>query len=868
MGPDGSPSLRRLLGPRATPFLESFSALAPELGLALVQIDLRAIGSAGSWPQDALPRTLASAGAVLRALATPSSSTIRDGPCRYHLLSAGSRVLGALIARGQPSSGHEAVEGVLHQTFEAMVAEAVEKRDITNEALDGYRELSLLSRIGETIGRSLNPHELPSMVLEQGHLIPADVGLLLVSAGNDPTGSVTASFGPPARVAAAHHVVRGISDRLCSSGRPAILSHVAHEDSSFAALLWAPLRSTDRVWGGIVLARETGPVFTARDEKLLVALADPSAAALENARLFELVERQRHEEQRLLDVTSAVASELALDALLGKIINVATELLDADRSTLFLYDARTDELWSRVAEGVDVKEIRFPRSAGLAGTCFTAGEVINIREAHDDARFNAEVDRKTGYRTHSILCMPVATKDAHQLGVIQVLNKKGGPFNSADERRLRAFTAQVAIALENARLFEDVINERNYNESVLKSLSNGVITLSAGGTVAKVNQSVSRIFDWQADQVTGRPVADLFSRPRNAWVLQGLERVKQSGNVDITMDADIELDNGRMVSTNMTVAPLVDVEGESIGSMIVVEDLSKEKRIKGTMARYMSKELADRVLEAGEERLGGTSQVASVLFSDIRAFTTISETLGARDTVSMLNEYFGVMVDVVFGRNGILDKYIGDAIMAVFGVPFPTSGDADNAVLAAGEMMLALRRLNEQREAQGKTAIRTGIGISTGELIAGNIGSAKRMDYTVIGDTVNLAARLESATKYYGVDTLISQFTSEQLTCAVRLREIDVVRVKGRTEPVSIYQALNHHCADSFPGMDGTVNAFEEGLGRYRSRDWKAARRSFREGLSHNSMDVPCQLYVQRCMHYLQHPPPEDWSGVWTMETK
>src|SRR5262249_25013935 len=153
------------------------------------------------------------------------------------------------------------------------------------------------------------------------------------------------------------------------------------------------------------------------------------------------------------------------------------ELLDADRSTLFLYDRKTDQLWSRVAEGLDTKEIRVPANAGVAGVVFSTGETANIQDPYNDPRFNPQIDQQTGYRTRSILCIPVVNKLGERIGVTQVLNKSEGAFTAKDEALLRAFTAQITVALENAKLFEDVIQEKNYNEAILQSTSNGIITL-------------------------------------------------------------------------------------------------------------------------------------------------------------------------------------------------------------------------------------------------------------------------------------------------------------------------------------------------------------------------------------------------------
>jgi adenylate cyclase len=192
---------------------------------------------------------------------------------------------------------------------------------------------------------------------------------------------------------------------------------------------------------------------------------------------MERLEQARREEQELLEITEAISTELHLDTLLVRIVAAATQLLDAERSTLFVYDASRDELWSKVAEGTEQKDIRIPASAGIAGAAFASGEVLNIPDAYADPRFNPEIDRVSGFRTRNLLNMPVIDRTGERLGVVQVLNNRGGRFNHVDIRRLKAFAAGIAVALENAHLFSDVLALKNYNESILKSLSNGVVTL-------------------------------------------------------------------------------------------------------------------------------------------------------------------------------------------------------------------------------------------------------------------------------------------------------------------------------------------------------------------------------------------------------
>jgi adenylate cyclase len=322
------------------------------------------------------------------------------------------------------------------------------------------------------------------------------------------------------------------------------------------------------------------------------------------------------------------------------------------------------------------------------------------------------------------------------------------------------------------------------------------------------------------------------------------------------------------ISVNLTARPLIDKTDQRLGSVLVMEDISGEKRVRATMARYMSKEVADQLLAAGEDELGGKDQKVSVLFSDVRGFTTMSEALGARETVSMLNEYFTEMVDVIFDHGGILDKYIGDAIMALFGAPFASPEDADNALTVANQMMAELAVLNRRRGERGKRPLDIGIGLSTGDVVVGNIGSTKRMEYTVIGDSVNLASRLEGANKYYGSKILLSEYTVRDLKKPGLMREIDLLRVKGKDRPVAVLESLGYRESDLGNGLGRMLEAYGRGVSAYRARDWTGASAAFRAALDVEPGDGPSAMYLERCRIYAQRPPAEDWNGVWVLNDK
>ena len=366
-----------------------------------------------------------------------------------------------------------------------------------------------------------------------------------------------------------------------------------------------------------------------------------AAISLQSTQFVERMKKSREKEMEFLDVVSDVTAEIDLGALLQKVMGEATRMLNADRSTLFLNDEKTNELFSRVAQGDSLGEIRLPNHLGIAGAVFTSGQTINIPHAYADLRFNPAFDKQTGYFTRSMLCTPVVNKEGKTIGVTQVLNKRGGPFTDEDEQRLKAFTAQVAIALENAKLFDDVQNMKNYNESMLESMTNGVITMDEDGKIVTCNAAVLRILHVQPDDILNRKAEDFFSGA-NAWIMEKIKDVGEMLESDVYMDAEMEVtkeeDEKETISANITFLPLLSSEDKKLGAMVMIEDISTEKRMKSTMSRYMDPGLADQLMgESQEDIMGGKDTIATLLFSDVRGFTTITETLGAQGTVALLN---------------------------------------------------------------------------------------------------------------------------------------------------------------------------------------------------------------------------------------
>ncbi len=621
-------------------------------------------------------------------------------------------------------------------------------------------------------------------------------------------------------------------------------------------------REVSRAAAKVIGAMRTVESGRLEDAELEVVTTDEYA---DINRGFGLMLDSLRQEQQILEVTQDLAGELLLEVLIARIMTATTQLLNAERASLFVYDEKVDELFTLYADGVESRQIHVPTNRGIAGAVFTTGHIENITDPYADERFNKEVDHATGFTTRSILCVPITNKAGARIGVAQALNKRGGVFSTKDEARLKAFAAQVAVSLENAKLFDDVLNMKNYNESILKSTSNGIVTLDVEGQVVTANDAAEAMLGMGRAAMIDRNAGELFTGA-NAWIADNLAKTQMTGETALAIDTELARGDGGTSTVNLTAMPLIDATEAQIGSMLVLEDITEEKRVRSTMSRYMSKEVADQLLTAGELELSGKEQKITVMFSDIRRFTSIAEALGPRESVSLLNEYFTEMVDVIFQHGGILDKYIGDGIMALFGAPLVGPNDADNALAVADGMMHRLAELNARRVGVGQEALDIGIGLSTGPTVIGNIGSIRRMEYTVIGDSVNLASRLEGASKQYKAKILLSEMTVRDLKREATLRELDLIRVKGKDRPVAVYESLGYRAGE--PALAGLLELHAAGITAYRARDWAAAGHAFRGALELYPDDGPAGVYAERCALLARTPPAPDWDGVWTLTEK
>jgi len=294
----------------------------------------------------------------------------------------------------------------------------------------------------------------------------------------------------------------------------------------------------------------------------------------------------------------------------------------------------------------------------------------------------------------------------------------------------------------------------------------------------------------------------------------------------------------------------------------------KTAMITSMFGKYVSAGVVNELIKGDiSTTLEGRRANLTMLFSDLRGFTNISEKLGARDTGLLLNAYFDTMIPLVFTHQGTLDKLMGDAVMAFFGAPLPVANHPAVGAATALEMVEKLAELKQRLDIPGLADLTIGIGLNTGEVTVGNLGSKAFMDYTIIGDAVNLASRLEGLNKIYGTTVLLSEFTAAELDDRFLLRDLDIVRVKGKERAVTIFELIGWR-EQAAPETLAGLSLFAEGLFAYRAQQWDAAEQLFHQAQMQLPGDGPSRLYLERIARLRTHPPGPDWQGVTTFDHK
>jgi len=316
---------------------------------------------------------------------------------------------------------------------------------------------------------------------------------------------------------------------------------------------------------------------------------------------------------------------------------------------------------------------------------------------------------------------------------------------------------------------------------------------------------------------------------------------------------------------------LVIVEVATVYFVITVykyfTEEKKKRELKSTFSKYVSPAVVDELLKDAENlKLGGRKQRMTAFFSDVRGFTTISEKLSPDELSKLLNRYLTPMTEIVFANHGTLDKYMGDAIMAFFGAPINDPKHAEQAVRCALHSITKLKEIQKELAAENLPNIDIGIGINTGEMSVGNMGSNIVQNYTVMGDSVNLASRLEGINKEYGTRIIISEFTYADVKDTFVTREVDRVKVKGKTEPVRIFEVIQEGAVSDHQRQH--LDFYKQGYELYYQREFEKAKSLFAQAALMEPEDEVSRLYIERCEDYLVEPPTAEWDGVYVMKTK
>lgn len=324
----------------------------------------------------------------------------------------------------------------------------------------------------------------------------------------------------------------------------------------------------------------------------------------------------------------------------------------------------------------------------------------------------------------------------------------------------------------------------------------------------------------------------------------------------------------------LTATPILVLLASGIAALTydyVLERLDK-RRVRKTLERYVSRDVVKELLDNPQtyvNAVGGTRRSVAILFSDVRNFTTMTESADSQALVKQLNEYFQEMVKLVFAHSGSLDKFIGDAVMAVWG-NIKSNGaahDARNAVATALAMHQALAKLNADWKSRGIQELAIGIGINYGEVIVGEMGSSEKVEFTAIGDAVNLASRLEGVTKEYHLDLLLGENAAKLVGDTYILRTVDYVQVKGKTKPVDVFTVMGGGAAQTV-SMPVWLARYEDGVRLYRERKFSEAVAEFKECLHKQPDDYLSSMYLKRCQALIENPPDESWNGVFVMTKK
>lgn len=515
---------------------------------------------------------------------------------------------------------------------------------------------------------------------------------------------------------------------------------------------------------------------------------------------LDVLEHERDQYKALADIAALINSSLEIEDVLNGVMDTIIKLTGAERGYLMLRNEDTGEMEFRIARNVDRQSLSdssdFQVSRSIVARVAESGEGILTTNAQEDQRFQFS-ESIVNYSLRSILCVPLKVKGV-VTGVIYTDNKiQSGLFTEKTRELLMAFANQAGVAIENARLFarvraslEEISQMKYLQDNIFASIASGVITTDEQNRVTLVNRSAAQILDLPGDTETRHLLLqDLIPNMDQRFDMM----VQQAAHNDqklMGIEFATEVPTRGKLALSMNFSPLKDAHETTQGVAIVVDDLTEIKRreaqIQG-VRRYLPIEVVDGIRSADELRLGGTRQVITVLFADIRGFSTFSEHLAPEKLVEIINTYMTIASDAIHAQQGVIDKFMGDAVMALYNTSLrPQQDHPLRAVRSAYEMIQEIKAFHEVVEARDR--LQFGIGVHTGEAVVGNVGSPDRLDYTAMGDTVNLSKRLQEVAK--PMQVLLSDTTYEIVKDYVTVNQLEPIQVKGRQQFTQVYELI------------------------------------------------------------------------------
>jgi class 3 adenylate cyclase/GAF domain-containing protein len=575
-------------------------------------------------------------------------------------------------------------------------------------------------------------------------------------------------------------------------------------------------------------------------------------------------------------------------------------------------------------------------SRSLLAAVVKTGQTINVENTEADVRYNLAEDGPG----HSMIAMPVIDRNGTVLAVLQVVDKlptmdnknqrtvnrgsvtfdnqgskkKDTSFSSKDTVFLRGIASIIGLALGNANRHEEAERSNQQLDTLIQAVDDYVIMLDAQGRLLRSNKSdLSPLFgdgiqmqtmrksphtEWMADAFLADAATKVMKMTREdslaphkmrveGHIMFGVKRVVDFNIIQVKLKEEVHAKRMREASATASTSTSIEskYDEHQCGVVICISDKTAEDKMRTTLDKYVyAPSIVDQLISEDTGDAGppaSSSQLVTILFADIRGYTSQSESENGDDTLKTLNEYFELMVQDINEEGGTVDKFIGDAVMAVWGVPnCPHPDDPKKACRAALRMLKSLGTLNARRSARGDSPLDIGVGIGTGNVVCGVLGGGGRYQYTVIGDAVNLSSRIESMCPNYGVRILIDDNTRRRVKDDIYHRYIDHIRAVGKKRSTEVFEVLGVVDEESRdrtePGGANTffdttkvraaLPVYERAIALYKQRDFRGAAKAFRAAQEELPDDEPTTMYSDRCDHLTREPPPADWDMIWDME--